>query len=189
MSFPDQKNIYRYKDYLEWPEDKRYELIEGIPHMQAAPSWQHQAICFELGRQFGNYLAGKSCRAFTAPFDLIIPEENVEEEYSKNVVQPDLLVICDRTGLKGTGYFGVPDLIIEICSPSTLKNDKVLKFNKYEKAGVKEYWIVEPEGKFISVFTLQENKRYGRPDIYTEEDEIKVTVLDNLIVHLNMVFE
>lgn len=112
--------------------------------MQAAPSWQHQAITFELARQFGNYLIDKSCRAFTAPFDLIIPEDGIKEDKSQNVVQPDLLVICDKSGLNGTGYFGVPDLIIEVCSPSTIRNDKVLKFNKYEKARVKEYWIIEP---------------------------------------------
>ena len=90
--------------------------------------------------------------------------------------------------MKGTGYFGVPDLIIEVCSPSTIRNDKVLKFNKYEKVGVKEYWIVEPEGKFISVFTLQQNNRYGRPEIYTEVDNVKVGVFDNLIVDLKLVF-
>ena len=189
MSLPKQEHKYTYKEYLEWPESERWELHNGVPVMQAAPSWQHQAICFELGRQFGNYLSGKSCRAFTAPFDLIIPEETGSEENSISVVQPDLLVVCDKSGLKGTGYFGVPDLIIEICSPSTVRNDKVWKFNKYEKSGVKEYWIVEPEGKFISVFTLQDNERYGRPEIYTEEDKIKISVLENLIVDLSTVFE
>lgn len=189
MPLPQENKGYTYKEYLKWPEDERWELIEGIPYMQSAPSWQHQAITFELGRQFGNYLIGKSCRAFTAPFDLVIQEDETEEGKAKNVLQPDLLVVCDSNGLKATGYFGVPDLIIEVCSPSTIRNDKVLKFNKYEKAGVKEYWIVEPEGKFVSVFTLQENKRYGRPEIYTEVDKAKVTIFENLIIDLSLVFE
>lgn len=188
MPLPQESKIYTYEDYLNWPQDERWELIEGVPYMQAAPSWQHQAITFELGRQFGNYLIGKSCRAFTAPFDLIIPYDEIEEGKSKDVVQPDLLVLCNKNGLKGTGYFGVPDLIIEVCSPSTIRNDKVLKFNKYEKAGVKEYWIVEPEGKFISIFTLQQNNRYGRPEIYTEVDKVKVGIFENLIVDLKLVF-
>ena len=188
MLLPQQNKSYTYEDYLNWPDDERCELIEGTPYMQAAPAWQHQAITFELGRQFGNYLIGKSCRAFTSPFDLIISDEVIEEGKSKNVVQPDLLVVCDKSGLKGTGYFGVPDLIIEVCSPSTMRNDKVLKFNKYEKIGVKEYWIVEPEGKFISIFTLQENNRYGRPEIYTEVDNVKVSIFENLIVDLKLVF-
>ena len=188
MPLPRENKIYTYEDYLNWPDDERWELIEGVPHMKEAPAWQHQAITFELGRQFGNYLIGKSCKAFTAPFDLIIPDDVFEESKSKNVVQPDLLVVCNMSGLKGTGYFGVPDLIIEVCSPSTIRNDKVLKFNKYEKAGVKEYWIIEPEGKFISIFTLQENKRYGRPEIYTEVDKVKVGVFEDLIVDLELVF-
>ena len=188
MPLPQDNKRYTYEDYLNWPNDERWELIEGVPHMQAAPAWQHQAITFELGRQFGNYLIGKSCSAFTAPFDLIILDGVIDDGKSKNVVQPDLLVVCNKSGLKGTGYFGTPDLIIEVCSPSTIRNDKVLKFNKYEKAGVKEYWIVEPEGKFISIFTLQENKRYGRPEIYTEVDKVKVGIFENLIVDLQLVF-
>lgn len=188
MPLPQENKRYTYEDYLNWPNDERCELLEGVPYMQAAPAWQHQAITFELGRQFGNYLIGKSCSAFTAPFDLIILDGVIDEDKSRNVVQPDLLVICNKSGLKGTGYFGTPDLIIEVCSPSTIRNDKVLKFNKYEKAGVKEYWIVEPEGKFISIFTLQENKRYGRPEIYTEVDKVKVGIFENLIVDLELVF-
>ena len=82
----------------------------------------------------------------------------------------------------------MPDLIIEVCSPSTIRNDKVLKFNMYEKSGVKEYWIVEPEGKFISIFTLQENKRYGRPEIYTEVDKVKVGIFEEFTVDLKVVF-
>jgi len=188
MPLPQENKLYTYSDYLTWPENERWELMEGVPYMQAAPSWQHQAITFELGRQFGNYLLGRPCRVFTAPFDLIILDDDIEEDKSRNVVQPDLLVVCNKSGLKGTGYFGVPDLIIEVCSPSTMRNDKVLKFNKYEKAGVKEYWIVEPEGKFISVFTLQENNRYGRPDIYTESDKVNVNIFEDLIIDLNLVF-
>lgn len=189
MALPQNNKIYTYKDYKEFDDKIKTEIIEGNIYMQAAPSGQHQEICFELARQFGNYLVDKSCRAFTAPFDLIIPSDNEDENNSTDVVQPDLLIICDKNGLKGTGYFGVPDLIVEICSPSTIRNDKVLKFNKYEQAGVKEYLIVEPEGKFISVFTLQQNMRYGRPDIYTDVDKIRVSVFEEFEIDLNTVFE
>lgn len=77
---------------------------------------------------------------------------------------------------------------MEIVSPATIKIDKIVKFNKYEKAGVKEYWIVEPEGKVISVFTLQENNRYGGPDLYSEEDIVKVSVFPDLTIELKSVF-
>jgi Uma2 family endonuclease len=188
MPLPDENKKYTYADYLTWPEGERWEIIDGVPYMQAAPSWQHQTISMELARQFANYLQDKSCMVFTAPFDLRIPEENEKDEETKNVLQPDIVVICEKEGLKGTGYYGTPTLIIEITSPSTSRKDKVLKFNKYEKAGVREYWIVEPEGKFLSVFTLQENKRYGRPETYTEEDKIKVSVFPDLVIDLAPVF-
>lgn len=188
MSLVDKNKTYTCADYLTWPEDERWEIIEGIPYMQAAPSWQHQSISSELNRQFSNYLLNKSCRIFNAPFDLILPSKNENVEDSRNVVQPDLLVICNMKGLRGTGFYGVPDLIIEITSPSTIRKDKVLKFNRYEKVGVREYWIVEPDGKFISVFTLGENGRYGRPDIYTDEDVVKVSIFEDLEIDLNTVF-
>ncbi|MCR4431001.1 MAG: Uma2 family endonuclease [Tepidanaerobacteraceae bacterium] len=188
MPLPQENKKYTYADYLTWPEDERWEIIDGVPYMQAAPSWQHQTISVELTRQFANFLQEKPCRVFTAPFDLRLPEENESDDETTNVLQPDIVVICDNKGLKGTGFYGIPELIIEISSPSTSRKDKVLKFNKYEKAGVKEYWIVEPEGKFISVFTLQENKRYGRPETYMEKDKVKVSVFPDIIIDLAPVF-
>lgn len=185
----DEENKYTYADYLTWPEDERWEIIDGIAYMQAAPTWQHQAISGQLLKQFLTYLTGKPCLAFSAPFDLRLPEENEKDEDTKNVLQPDLVVVCDKNGLKGTGYYGTPDLIIEITSPSTSRKDRLLKFNKYEKAGVKEYWIVDSEGKFVSVFTLQGNKRYGRPELYNERDKIKVSIFPDLVIDLGPVFE
>lgn len=188
-----QNNIkYTYADYLTWPESEKWEIIDGIPYMQAAPTWQHQALSREIMTQFNIFLKGKPCQVFAAPFDLRLPSNNEKDEKDEkttNVLQPDLLVICEKDGLQGTGYFGVPNLIIEISSSSTVRNDKILKFNKYEIAGVKEYWIVEPEGKFISVFILQENKRYGRPDLYTETDKIKVSIFPELLINLFPIFD
>lgn len=188
MPLPQEKRKYTYADYLTWPENERWEIIDGIPYMQAAPTWQHQAISTALLSQFYNYLSGKPCQVFASPFDLRIPEKNEKDEDTTFVVQPDIVVVCDRSGLKGTGYYGTPALIIEISSPSTAKSDKIWKFNKYEKAGVKEYWIVEPESKIVSVFTLQENNRYGRPELYTETDKVKVAAFPELIIDLAPVF-
>jgi Uma2 family endonuclease len=189
MPIPKENERYTYADYLTWSEDERWEIIDGIAYAQAAPTWQHQSISGEIYRQISNYLVDKPCKVFTSPFDLRIPEENEKDEDTKNVLQPDLVVICDKKGLKGTGYYGIPDLIIEITSPSTSRKDRLVKFNKYEKAGVKEYWIVDPEGKFVSVFTLQENKRYGRPELYCEKDKIKVSIFPDLVIDLGVVFE
>lgn len=188
MSLPQENKKYTYTDYLTWTDNNRWEIIDGVPYMQAAPSWQHQAISRELVLQFGEYLKNKSCQVFASPFDLRLAESNERDEDAMQVYQPDILVICDKKGLKGTGYYGSPDLIIEVTSPSTGKIDKLLKFNKYEKAGVKEYWIVEPDTKLVSVFILQDNSRYGRPEIYSETDTIKVSIFDDLKVDLVPVF-
>ena len=157
--------------------------------MQAAPTWQHQSISGELYRQLANYLVDNPCSIFTSPFDLRLPDANEDDEETTFVVQPDIVIVCDKTKLRKTGYFGVPAIIIEISSPSTTRRDRVLKFNMYEKAGVKEYWIVEPEGKYISVFTLQENKRYGRPEAYTDEDTVPMSIFPDLVVDLKQVFQ
>ncbi len=189
MPLPQEGKKYTYADYLTWPEGERWEIIEGVPYMQAAPTWQHQAISVELTSQFNALLKGKPCRVFAAPFDLCIPEYNESDEEISNIIsQPDIVVVCDESKLRKTGYFGVPSLVIEISSPSTAKKDKLIKFNKFEKAGVKEYWIVEAENKLVSVFILQENKRYGRPEVYAEDDKIRVSLFSEFVIDLNVIF-
>ena len=189
MPLLNEKRKYTYADYLTWPEGERWEIIEGIPYMQAAPSWQHQSISSELHRQISNHLVNKPCRVFASPFDLCLAEYNEKDEEIEKVVQPDIVVVCDENKLRKTGYFGVPNLVIEISSPATSRCDRVLKFNMYENAGVKEYWIVDADGKFINVFTLQENKRYGRHETYTDENKIKVSGFPELVIDLSIVFD
>jgi len=189
MSLQQKNKKYTFADYLTWPENERWEIIDGVPHMQSAPTWQHQAISRELLTQFNSYLKDNPCQVFAAPFDLRLAETNEKDEETTFVVQPDIIVVCDKEGLIGTGYYGTPTLVIEISSPSTARSDKVWKFNKYEKVGVQEYWIVEPDGKFISVYTLLPNNRYGRPESYTETDMIKVSVFPDFTVDLKPIFE
>ena len=188
MSLPEENKKHTYADYLTWPENERWEIIDGVPYMQSALKWQHQSISGELHRQISNYLVDKPCRVFAAPFDVCLIEPNQNDDDISNIVQPDLVIVCDETKLRKTGYFGVPNLIIEISSPSTTRLDRVVKFNRYEKAGVQEYWIVESDGKYVYVFTLQENKRYGRPGAYTEEDKVQVSVFPDFTVDLKPVF-
>lgn len=189
MFKPDPNKTYTYADCLIWPENERWEIHDGLPYLQSSPAWQHQEISSQLLGLFHNYLSGKPCRVFAAPFDLRLPEPGQTDAECTFVVQPDLTIICDSTKLKGTGYFGVPALIIEISSPSTAKIDKIIKFNHYEKAGVPEYWIVEPEGKVVSVFTLQENQRYGRPDVYPEDGKIVVKTFPDFTMDIKFVFQ
>jgi len=180
---------YTYADYLTYPEDERWEIIDGVPHMQSAPSWEHQSISRELLRQFSNYLLGKPCEVFASPFDVRLSDSQTDDEDVTNVYQPDLAVVCDKGQLKGTGYFGIPDLVIEILSPSTARTDRLLKFNMYEKFRVKEYWIVEPDVKLVSVFILQDHNRYGRPELFTETGDVKVSIFPDLVIKLSLVFD
>ena len=113
--------------------------------MSPAPSPQHQLILAQLVRHFTNYLEGKPCVAIPAPFDVRLPEDDEEDDQVMTVVQPDLSVICDRSKLDNTGYRGAPELVIEILSPGTFRKDQTIKFARYERAGVQEYWKVVRE--------------------------------------------
>jgi Uma2 family endonuclease len=184
-----ERNNYNYGDYLTWPEEERWEIIDGVPHMMAPPSRIHQEILTELLTQFSTYLREKPCRVYPAPFGVRFPIGNeTSDQEITTVVEPDITVVCDQSKLDDHGCKGTPDLIVEIVSPSSVKNDMLKKFNLYEKAGVKEYWIVEPNGKIVTVFILGDNDRYGRQEVYSEDDEIQVGVFNNLKINLKAVF-
>jgi len=181
------ENLFTYKDYLSWNDNKRWELIDGIAYdMSPAPSRSHQRISIELCRQLSTHLLDKSCQVYSAPFDVRLPKQSEPE--IDTVVQPDISVVCDNKKLDDKGCIGAPDIIIEITSPNTASKDLKEKFVIYEKHGVKEYWIIHPAEKTVLVFKLDDKGRYGKPDTYTSEDRIKVVSLDNLEIDLSTVF-
>ena len=173
---------YTYEDYAAWDDDVRYELIDGVAYMLAAPVWEHQSLGGEIFKQLAVFLTGKTCKAFYAPFDVRLNADQGDD----TVVQPDVVVICDRSKLSKTGCIGAPDLVIEILSPSTSSRDKVLKFKKYLQAGVREYWIVDPDSKTVSVNVL-DNRGYIAY-AYAEDDKIFVHVLEGCVIDLKSVF-
>jgi len=180
---------FTYADLITWSEDERWELIDGIPYdMTPAPSRQHQDIVTELMVQFGVFLRDAPCRLYTAPFDVRLPRSNEDGMTASTVVQPDLLVVCDRAKLDGRGVVGSPTLVVEITSPSTAGKDLREKRAAYELAGVPEYWIISPTDKTVQVFTLDERGRYGAPTVYTVADQAPVGVLPGLIIDLARVF-
>ena len=184
---PDR--IFTYKDYLTWNDNERWELINGTAYnMAPAPSVNHQRISRQLLLQIGNFLSDKPCEVFSAPLDVRLPETNEKDEDTKNVVQPDIVVICDSSKLDEKGCKGTPDLIIEIVSPASASIDNIKKMELYEKNGVKEYWIVHPIYKIITIYKITENGLYGKPEIYSEEDKIEVELLKGLTVDLSLVF-
>lgn len=190
MEEMQKSNINTYLDLKKISENKIYSLIDGTLFLHAAPSWQHQKVLKELMLIFGNYLKDKDCEIFSAPFDVFLEaKDELEVDSATTVVQPDLTIICDKSKLAKTGYIGAPQMIIEITSPSTVRLDRVLKFNKYEAAGVKEYWIVEPENKIITCFVLESDGRYGRPKMFSEGDIIKVATFPDLEVNVDEIFK
>ena len=181
--------VFTYKDYLTWNDNERWELINGMAYnMAPAPSVNHQRISRQLLLQIGIFLSDKPCEVFSAPLDVILPATDEEDEDSKNVVQPDIVVICDSSRLDEKGCKGSPDLIIEIVSPSSASMDNIKKMKLYEKNGVKEYWIVHPIYKIVTIYKIMENGLYGKPEIYSEEDKIEVELLKGLTIDLGLVF-
>lgn len=184
---PEQK--FTYQDYLTWSANERWELINGQAYnMTPAPSRRHQEISGQLHTLFNNYLRGKTCRIYAAPFDVFLPQMQESYEQTSTVVQPDLVVVCDKTKLDQQGCKGNPDLVVEITSPSTFQKDLKEKFYLYERVGVLEYWIVYPEENTICVFHLTPEGKYSRPEVYTEQDSIVVGIFGDLIIELSEAF-
>ncbi|MGO8695853.1 MAG: Uma2 family endonuclease [Rectinemataceae bacterium] len=157
---------YTYSDYLTWPEGERWELIGGVAYnMSAAPNRRHQAIIGLLYFRIRSHLEGKACKVYMSPFDVLMPEldEPADGDIS-NVVEPDIVVYCDDAKLTKSGGRGAPDLIFEILSPSTHMKDIREKFDLYERMGVREYWVIDPSGEWLSRFVRGADGRYGEAE-------------------------
>lgn len=187
VSKADKK--YTYKDYLTWSDDERWELIAGVPfNMTPAPSRKHQKILRELVKLYATYLTGKTCEVYHAPFDVRLPEASEQDESIDTVVQPDLVVICDRSKLDDRGCNGAPDLVVEILSPHTAKRDMEEKFLLYERVKVREYWIIDPHNNTVLVYKLEDNNKYGRHKTFSREDALKPGIFEDMEINLLEVF-
>ncbi|RLD34432.1 MAG: Uma2 family endonuclease [Bacteroidetes bacterium] len=190
MPIPAEHEKFTYKDYLNWPENERWELIYGEAwDMSPAPTRKHQKIVGKLFFQIENYLKDKDYDVYIAPFDVRLPEnEEDNDKEAETVVQPDLLVVCDKSKLDDAGCKGSPDWIIEILSPSTAVKDLNNKYNLYEEKGVKEYWIIDPSNNYLTVYLLDISGKYFRSGVYGLESKVKSTTLPDLTIDLNPVF-
>jgi len=186
----DLNKRYTFSDYLTWIDDVRRELIDGfIQLMTPAPLTLHQITSGNFYGLIWTYLRKKKCKIFDAPFDVRLPN-NGEKENEKiyTVVQPDLCIICDPSKIDPRGCLGAPDFIIEILSENS-KHDVDTKFKLYEKHGVREYWIVQPESRTVNVFVLDEKGKYQFGGLYAEDAKVKVNIFDDLYIDLAEVFE
>ena len=163
--------LYTVEDYYALPDDIRTELIDGVFYDMASPSVTHQLIIGELYLQFRDCEKKHKgrCRVILSPCDVQLDQD----QYT--MVQPDILVVCDPEKIKGRNCYGAPDLCIEILSPSSRSHDCVLKLNKYKNAGVREYWIVDPEHRRIITYDF-EHSPAPTFETYTFTDEIPIRI-------------
>ena len=176
---------YTYEEFLEIDND-RYELLDGELYLMSAPSRLHQEVVGELYRQIANYLQDKNCKPFVAPLNVKFSEK--KNKYC-TVVQPDVMVVCDKDKLSDKGIEGPPDLVIEVLSQYNASHDTFYKFNLYQYYGVKEYWIIDMQRQVITPYTLNKDRVYTLPKIYKLTEDIKISILKNCNISLKRVFE
>ena len=176
MPLPQEK-IYTVEDIYALPDGQRAELIDGQIYDMAPPTTIHQRIVHLLAWHIENYIHGKkgTCKVFPAPFAVFLNNDN------RNYVEPDISVICDTNKIDDRGCNGAPDWVIEITSPSNPHIDYGIKLFKYRTAGVREYWIVNPKKKTVTVFDFE---GYEKSDQYSFDDDITVCIYDDLVINI-----
>jgi Uma2 family endonuclease len=180
----DLSKAYTFKDYLSWQFKERVELLKGyIARMSPAPNFRHQEISSNLHGYLWNFLQKKPCKVIAAPFDVYLPSIKGDGE---TIVQPDLCVICDTSKIKKQGCVGAPDLVVEILSLGNSRKEMSQKFQIYEQAGVREYWVVFPYEQIIQVFLLQDGKFQAMP---LAENTVKSEILQGFEVDLDTIFD
>lgn len=170
------------EQYEALPEDLRVEVFDGVVYDMASPSQEHQTISMELSTVLNTYIRGKkgSCRVFHAPFDVKLSEQPL------TIVQPDLMIVCDKDKLDGKRCNGAPDFIIEIVSPGNPADDYIRKLYYYKNAGVREYWIVDPRRKNVTINFFEGNMLNVQ---YFFDSVIKVNIYDDLYINFSDIDE
>jgi Uma2 family endonuclease len=187
-----KSTLYTYADYLSWMDNKRRELIDGVVFdLLSAPSRWHSQISGSIFGKLWNYITKRKgkCEIYHAPFDVRFPKNGkTADKEIYTVVQPDICVICDPKKLDGKGCIGAPDLIVEVQSPSTAQKDLREKFKLYEEAGVREYWVVFPRDKGLTIFLLQEDGKFDKGTTYEFTGKVPVSIFKGLEIDLEELF-
>lgn len=173
---------HKYADYLQGSGND-YELIDGEAYVMApAPNVEHQEVVGEIFRKIANALVGKKCRAFVAPIDVRLPNQQEADEKIETVVQPDVLFVCDSNKLDRQGVRGAPDWVLEVLSPAaTASHDQSKKRDLYERHGVREYWLVHLTDRVLTIYLLQ-GKEFAKPVMLELAGETAISVLDNVVI-------
>lgn len=172
------ERVYTIEDIYALPDGQRAELIDGQMYMTAPPRTIHQRISYAIARKISDYIDRNNgdCDVFLAPFAVFLNADG------KNYVEPDISVICDKGKLDEYGCNGAPDWIIEIASPSDSHRDYGIKLFKYRTAGVREYWIVNPKTRTVTVYDFEDESGTGQ---YTFDDEIPGRIYRDLILRIS----
>jgi len=172
-----QEKTYTIEDIYALPDGQRAELIDGRMYMMAPSNTKHQILVSKLTQKIANYIDAKAgnCKVLPAPFAVFLNKD------SRNYVEPDISVICDKNKLDERGCNGAPDWVIEIISPSTEWVDCGIKLFKYRSAGVREYWVINPRISTVSVYDLEHNEKTGQ---YSFDDDIPVCIYRELMINI-----
>lgn len=173
----DFSNEYSYEEYYQWKLEDRVELFKGKLSKIVKPTRKHQRVSWNLTMALGKFFEKYSCEPYYAPFDVRLPSKSGNK--LQTVVQPDICVICDVSKLDDKGCLGAPDLAIEILSPGNSDKEMKDKFDLYEESGVREYWIVQPEDKWVNIYVL-ENDRFITHRPFIASDTIKSQIFKGL---------
>lgn len=186
----DFSATYSYADYMRFEFEERLEIIKGyIFEMSPAPSRMHQKISGRIFNPIYNALNGHQCEVYSAPFDVRLAKKAQADREVFTVVQPDILVICDPAKLDERGCIGAPDIVVEILSPGNNKKELINKYEVYEEAGVKEYWIVSPSHKTFFRYILDENGKFQPTKMLTEGEEVNTSIMPGFKLILDEVFK
>ena len=184
------EEYYTYGDYRMWDDDLRWELIDGEPFcMSPGPGETHQSLLVALSSELRVYFKGKECRVYVAPFDVMLPRGGELEDEIDTVVQPDIMIVCDQSKIQRNGIKGAPDVVLEILSPSTAWRDLTDKLYLYERAGVREYVIADPDNMIVTVYRRGRDELFSRRAVYRTSDVLEFETFPELKIPLASVFE
>jgi Uma2 family endonuclease len=181
MGYPalDLDGRFSYGQYKTWPDEERWELIDGVAYdMSPAPNYNHQEIAGWLYASIRSWLKERRgpCRVYIAPADVLLPRGDEADDEIDCVVQPDVFVVCDPKKVGLAFARGAPDFVVEILSPRTSRKDQNEKLRLYERSGVREYWTIDPAGRWLRAYSLGE-KGYGEGELFESEGRLASSVL------------
>jgi len=177
---------FTFTHYMSWPENERWDLIDGAARAMAPPNWAHQSVVSELGAQLRNALLGKPCQARIAPVGVRLPKRGEADAQIRNVFEPDILVACDASKIDSKGVCGAPDVLIEVLSSSTADFDQIEKRLAYDEAGVRELWRIDVTGGVLTIYR-QNGARFNPPETVRATGLVVLRALDDLPLDLNFI--